>query len=267
MSAEASHAFADTGDQLLLLVAQRSSARPRDERHPLGYGREAYVWALIASVGVFVAGATFSLREGIVELLRPVGASSFVVVYVVLGVSVVLDALSLLRAVHQLRSEAKRFRRDFLDQVMLTSDPTLRAVFAEDAAAIVGDAIAFAGVGLHQATGSAIPEGVAAVLIGLLLVGVGVQLARRNHDFLLGEQAAPGVQDEVRAFVVAYPGVVAVRELLVTFIGPRRLWVLARVDIADGLRGDEVEALVREIESGLQRQSEYIGRVDVVPIG
>jgi cation diffusion facilitator family transporter len=267
MSAEAAHAVADAGNQVLLLVAQRRSTRPRDDRHPFGYGREAYFWALIASLVVFVAGAVFSLREGVVELLYPVGASSFLVAYAILAVSAVLDSVSLLQAVRQLRAEARLLRREFLDQLVLTSDPTLRAVFAEDAAAIAGDVIALVGVGLQQATGSSTPDAVAAVLIGLLLIGVGVQLARRNRDFLLGEQAPAAVKDEIRAFVVGYPGVAAVRELLVTFVGPRRVWVLARVDIKDELRGDEVEELVRAIELGLQHQSEYIERVDVVPIG
>ena len=210
MSAEASHALADTGNQVLLLIAQRTSIRPRDDRHPFGYGRAAYFWALIASVVVFVAGATFSLREGVVELIDPVRATSFAVVYAVLAVSMVLDSVSLWKAVRQLRVEARLLRRDFLDQVMLTSDPTVRAVFAEDAAAIAGDLIAIVGVALHQATGSSLPEAIAAVLIGVLLVAVGAQLARRNHDFLLGEQAPLAVKADVRAFVIGYPGVIAV---------------------------------------------------------
>ncbi len=267
MSAEASHAFADTGNQVLLLIAQRRSHRAPDRRHPLGSGREAYFWALIASVVVFIAGAAFSLREGVLELLHPIRDASFLAVYLILGVSTLLDALSLHQAVKQLRSEARLFRRDFLDQVTLTSDPTVRAVFAEDSAAIAGDIIGFAGVGLHQATGSSVPEGVAAVIIGVLLVGVGWQLARRNRDFLLGEQAPPSVVESVRTFLLAFPGVVSIQELLVTFIGPRQLWVVARVDIEDTLTGSQVERLARTIETGLQQESKFIRRVDVVPVG
>ena len=267
MSAEAAHACADTANQVLLLIAQRRSDRPADSRHPLGYGREAYFWALIASVVVFVAGAAFSLREGVLELLHPIRDAAFLAVYVVLAISTVLDSLSLYQAVRQLRLEARLFHRDFLDQVMLTSDPTVRAVFAEDAAAIAGDLIGFVGVGLHQTTGSSIPEGVAAVLIGALLVGVGWQLARRNRDFLLGEQAPPSAIDAVRGFLLVFPGVVSIQELLVTFVGPRQLWVVARVDIDDALTGREVEQLARTIETGLQHESNFIRRVDVVPIG
>ena len=130
MTAEAAHACADVGNQVLLVVAQRRSGRPADTRHPFGYGREAYFWALLASVVVFVAGAVFSFREGIAEFMHPVPLDSFTVVYVVLGVSVVLDTTSLIQSVLQLRREARVQSRDFLDQLMLTSDPTVRAVFA-----------------------------------------------------------------------------------------------------------------------------------------
>jgi cation diffusion facilitator family transporter len=267
MTAEASHACADVGNQLLLVVAQRRSVRPADKRHPLGYGREAYFWALLASVVVFVAGAVFSFREGIAELLHPVALDSFTVVYVVLAVSLVLDAISLLQSVLQLRRDARTQSRDFLDQLMLTSDPTVRAVFAEDAAAIAGDLVAFVGIAIHQRTGSSSPEGWAATIIGLILVGVGLHLARRNRDFLLGEQAPPAAQDRIRATIAAFPGIIAVEELLVSFIGPRQVWVLCRVDIEDGLRGDQVVSLVRELDRSLRTQSDYVVRVDIVPIG
>lgn len=267
MTAEASHACADVGNQLLLLVAQRRSVRPADSRHPFGYGHEAYFWALLASVVVFVAGAVFSFREGIGELLHPVPLGSFTVVYIVLLVSVVLDATSLIQSVVQLRREARTQSRDFLDQLMLTSDPTVRAVFAEDAAAIAGDLVAFIGIALHQRTGSSAPEGWAATIIGVILVGVGLQLARRNRDFLLGEQAPPAAKDRIRATIAGFPGITSVVELLVTFIGPRQVWVLCRVDIDDELCGDQVESLVRELDRSLRTQSAYVQRVDIVPTG
>ena len=267
MTAEAAHACADVGNQMLLVVAQRRSVRAADARHPFGYGHEAYFWALLASVVVFVAGAVFSFREGVAELLHPVPLESFVVVYVVLGVSVVLDTISLLQSVVQLRSEAAVQSRDFLDQLMLTSDPTVRAVFAEDAAAIAGDVVAFAGIVLHHATGSSTPEGWAATIIGVLLIGVGLQLARRNRDFLLGEQAPDAARERIRATIAGFPGIDAVVELLVTFTGPRQVWVLCRVDIDDALSGSQVEALVCNLATALQTQSAYVQRVDIVPTG
>lgn len=263
MSAEASHAFADTGNQALLLVAQRTSRRWPDDTHPFGYGREAYFWALIASVVVFVVGAVFALREGMAELLHPVGATAYRAVYLVLGLSVILDGVSLISAVRQLRAEARVLERDFLDQVLLTSDPTVRAVSAEDAAAIAGDLVAIGGVALHHTTGSAAPEGVAAVLIGVMLVGVGFQLARRNHDFLLGEQVSGAARARVEAFLGGHAGVASVVQLYMTFVGPRRVWILVRVRVDPQLDGDAVQRLLGELEHEMLERSEYVVRVDV----
>lgn len=267
MTAEAFHAGADVGNQVLLVVAQRRSGRPADQLHPFGYGREAYFWALLASIVVFVAGAVFSFREGVAELLHPVRIESFTAIYIVLGLSVMLDASSLIQSAAQLRREARTQSRDFLDHLTLTSDPTIRAVFAEDAAAIAGDVVALIGVALHQRTGSSAAEGWAATMIGVLLVGVGLQLARRNRDFLLGEQVAPRAKELIRATIAAFPGVNSIEELLVTFVGPRQVWVLCRVDVANTLLGDEVESIVRELDRLLRQQSAYVCRVDIVPIG
>ena len=284
MAAEASHSLADTANDLLLLVAQRRSTRGPDDRHPLGYGREAYFWALIAALGVFVAGAVFSLREGIAELVHPSVTSSFAVAYVVLAVSTIFDLVSFRRSVGQMTGQARRFNRDLLEESRVTSDPTLRAVFVEDAVSVSGDLIAFAGLALSQITGSSIAQGVAAVLIGLMLIRIGLRLVRRSHDFLVGawlltpathkrdadgftQPLRPTDEQKARAFLLAYPGVTGIRELLVTFVGPGQVWVVARLDIADDLRGDQVKSLVRGIESGMKHASENVYRVDVVAIG
>jgi cation diffusion facilitator family transporter len=256
MASEASHS-----------LAERRGSRHPDDQHPLGYGREAYFWALIAALGVFLAGAAFSLREGIAELIDPVHTSSFAVIYVVLGISTVFDLLSLRQSVHQMSFLARSANRDLMEQSKVTSDPTLRAVLLEDAVSISGDVITFASLALNQLTGSSIYQGVAAVLIALLLIRVSLQLVRRNHDFLLGQPITPTDKERVQTFLVGYPGVTSVRQLIVTFIGPSQVWVIARLDIDDGLRGDQVKSLVGGIESALKLQSKDIFRVDVVPIG
>ncbi len=231
LSAETAHAFADTGNQVLLWIAQQRSGRPADARHPSGYGRDAYFWALIASIGVFAAGAGFSLRDGLGRLFGGAEASSFALGYVILAVAAALDSVSLRQAVRALRTEARLFRRTIFDHLALTSDPTVRAVFAEDVPANAGDAIAGLGLLLHQLTGSPLPDAIAAVVIGLLVAGVGIQLTRRNRDFLLGEQANAPILARMEASIAAHAGICAVGELLVTIIGPRRLWVVARVDV------------------------------------
>lgn len=267
MLAEAFHSIADTGNEALLLIAQWRSGEPADERHPLGHGREAYFWALIPSLGVFVTGALLSLRQGINELLHPTEATHFPVAYVVLVVSFCLEGWSLLRAYHQIKLEGANLRRNFFEQFQLMSDPVARAVFAEDAAAIIGNLIALIGIALHQVTGSAVPDGVAAILIGAVLAYVAFNLARRNRDFIIGQQASRPLIKTVREIIAGQPGIVAVGELLVTFLGPRRVWVAARIDIDDGLTGAQVKQLLRATERELERQSPYIVRVYLMPSG
>lgn len=267
MLAESFHAMADTGNEVLLLIAQRQSERPPDDEHPLGHGRAAYFWALIAALGVFVTGALLSIRQGVLELLHQGETTSFTVAYIVLAISLVLESVSLARAYQQLRAEAKELEREFTEHVRLSSDPIARAVFAEDAAAVAGNVIAGVGIGLEQITGSAVPDGVAALLIGAILGWVALELARRNGDFLIGLRAPPGIEAEVRKQILGQAGVTAITELVVTFLGPKQLRVLARVDIDDRLSGPDVKMLVVDIERALCGSSPNIERVDIVPGG
>src|SRR5215472_9158937 len=130
--AEAAHSWADAGNEIFLLIANRRSRRPPDAAHPLGHGREAYVWSLFAALGLFVAGAAVSVTHGVQELIHPEPAEHFLVGYVVLAVSFVLEGASFLQSTRQAKAEAAEFQRDLIEHVMATSDPTLRAVFAED---------------------------------------------------------------------------------------------------------------------------------------
>ena len=261
MLAEAFHSIADTGNEVLLLVAQWRGEAPPDERHPLGHGREAYFWSLIASLGVFVTGSLLSLRQGVNELLHPTEATHFPIAYVVLVVSFCLEGASLLQAYRQINREAASLRRDFFEQLDLMSDPVARAVFGEDAAALAGNLIALIGIALHQATGSAVPDAIAAILIAVVLAYVAFNLARRNRDFIIGQQVSAPLREIVRELIARQPGITGVGEVLVTFLGPRRVWVAGRIDIDDRLSGAQVKALLASTEAELKRQSPYIVRV------
>ena len=285
VAAGAAEALADTANDVFLLIAQRRSSRPPDDQHPLGYGREAYFWGLIAALGVFVAAAAFSLREGIDELIHPSATSSFAVAYIVLAISAVFDLVSFRQSGGQMSRRARRYHRDLLEESRVTSDPTLRTVFTSDAVSVSADVLALAAVALNQITGSSIPQGVAAVLIALVLIRLSLRLIQRSHDFLVGAWAGtaggaegrdvagvtqpfrPAEVEKARAFLLGYPGVTAIRGLLFTFVGPGRIWIVARVDIDDGLCGAEVKSLVGGIESGVKHEAEEVYRVDVVPIG
>ena len=240
MLAEAAHSWADTGNQVFLFVAQRRSRRPRDRAHPLGHGREAYVWSLLAALGLFAVGAGVSVTHGVQELIAPEPATDFLVGYVVLAFAFVVEGISLLRSIRQLKAEAERMHRDLIEQVMATSDPTVRAVFAEDAAALIGLVVAAAGLGAHQLTDSATPDAIGSIVVGLLLAAVAVMLFDRNREFLVGEVADPRIHAAAMRELLDMPEVARVTSLRLEVVGPRVVSIVGHVDLV----GDDVESHV-----------------------
>ena len=236
--AEAAHSWADAGNEVFLLIANRRSRRPPDLAHPFGHGREAYVWSLFAALGLFVAGAAVSVTRGVQELITPEAAGHFVVGYIVLAVSFVLETVSFLQSVRQARPEAESLQRDLLEHVLATSDPTLRAVFAEDSAALAGLVIAAAGLGAHQMTGSPVPDAVGSILVGVLLAVVAIVLINRNRRFLVGQEADPRVRAAAIQALLDAPEVARVTYLRLEIVGPRMVSVIGDVD----LTGDDTES-------------------------
>jgi cation diffusion facilitator family transporter len=254
MLAEAAHSWSDTGNEVFLLIANRRSSRPADRRRPLGYGREAYVWSLLAAVGLFVVGASVSIWHGVSELIggEQTEGRGYALAYAVLAISFVLEGISFFQAVRQLRAEANRLDRDLLTHAVETSDPTVRAVFAEDAAALIGIVIAVTGIGLHELTGVAAWDAVGSILVGLLLGVVAVLLIDRNRRFLTGEPGSADLQAAAMARLQQLPDVAAVRYLRMEFIGPKQLFLVASVDLI----GDDVESSVARRLRRLEREVE-----------
>ncbi|MGU3437946.1 cation diffusion facilitator family transporter [Actinomycetes bacterium M1A6_2h] len=252
MVAEAAHSWADTGNEVLLVIANSRSRREPDDLHPFGYGREAYVWSMFAALGLFALGAGVSITHGIQELSNSEPAGDFVVAYVVLAVAFVLEGISFRQAYKQLRNEAQRAHRDVMEQALATSDPTVRAVFAEDAAALAGLVIAFVGIMLHQITGSPVPDAIGSILVGVLLAVVAVILIDRNRRFLLGEAASPQLRKGAESAITEFAEVSSVSFLRMEYVGPRLVYLVARVD----LEGDYAESRVAETLHSLERRLE-----------
>jgi cation diffusion facilitator family transporter len=238
--AEAAHSWADAGNEVFLLVANRRSARPADPQHPFGHGREAYVWSLFAALGLFVAGSAISVTHGIQELINPQPADNYLIGYLVLAVSFVLEGISFGQSIRQAKPEAASLDRDLIEHVLATSDPTLRAVFAEDAAALTGLVIAGAGLGLHQLTGSPTPDAIGSILVGVLLGVVAMVLINRNRRFLVGQEADPRVRAAVIEELLDLAEVARVTYLRLEVVGPRLVSVVGDVD----LTGDDTESHV-----------------------
>ena len=253
MVAEAAHSWADTGNEIFLMIANKRSRRPIDAGHPLGYGREIYVWSLFAALGLFVAGSAVSITHGIHELVDPEPASDFAIGYIVLALSFLLEGTSFLQSVRQARREASALHRDLIEHVLATSDPTLRAVFAEDAAALTGLVIAFTGLALHQITGSATPDAIGSILVGVLLGVVAIVLIQRNREFLVGQEVSPQARSATLTALLELPEVERVTALRLEFIGPRQVYVVADVDLTGDDRETHLAVRLRALESQIRQ--------------
>jgi cation diffusion facilitator family transporter len=252
MLAEAAHSFADTLNQVFLLTSFKAADRPADRVHPFGYGKAQFFWSLLAAVGIFVAGSVFSIYDGVHTIIGGGEAVGIVLPYLVLGISFLAEGTSWLKAVRQLRGEARAESRSFRVHVRASKDPSVKTVLAEDSAALVGLVLAAVGVGLHHATGNAAWDGAAAVAIGLLLAYVAFVLGRDNAELLIGETAEPDLVVDVHDRLLAHDEVTDVVELLTMHLGPASVLVAARIDLTDSLTGAEVEAFSERADRELR---------------
>jgi cation diffusion facilitator family transporter len=260
---EGAHSISDTLNELFLVASVRRSERPADDRHPFGYGAERFFWALIAAVGIFVAGGGFSFFEAYTAFHGSSRPGHWVLNYVVLGAAALFEGASLIRATGQIRREAAAARRRPLTHVRKSADPALKTVASEDTIAVVGLALAGLGVALHQVTGAEFWEGMASALIGVLLICTAVALARDNMSLLIGESVDGALVASIEETVMSHPMVESVVELLTRYLGAHEILVAVRVELVDALTSDDIEQMSSEIDAQLGDLSSEITQVFV----
>src|ERR1051326_3346395 len=197
MMAEAFHSVADTTNQIFLLLGLRFYKRPASNKHPFGYGKERFFWSFIAAIFIFGVGATYAIYEGIEKLAHPHPPTNLKWAYAVLALSFVLEGCSIALAIYQEVKEAHHEGLTFAGYLRESKDPTAKTVLFEDSAALIGIIIATVGLILtdYQVGGSAGAywDGMASIMIGLVLADVAFVLARSSRGLLLGEAATPKV--------------------------------------------------------------------------
>jgi cation diffusion facilitator family transporter len=251
MMSEAAHSFADTVTEVLLFIALKRGNRSPDARHPFGYGRETYFWAFLAALCTFGVGAGFSVWQGVTTIIEREPEGSPNISYVILAVSFVLEGSSLLKAVRQVRGAAAERGISSRQYLRHTTDTTVKAVTFEDSAALVGLVLAALGLFLEQLTGDPLWDGIAAILIGVLLVLVAGSLARANISLLIGQSVPGATQQELKDELSGLDQVDDVPFLLTTVIGPGQLLVAAKVDFADTATVADIERASDEAERRL----------------
>ncbi len=254
---EAAHSLADSLNEVFLAAAVTRSQRRADARHPFGYGKERYFWSMLAAVGIFITGGCFSFYQALTTFLHPeeTELATAWVGLVVLGIAIVAEGSSLVRAVYQVHRAGQEkgvgLRRELRSVAGGEGDPALRTVLAEDSVAVLGAGVAAVGMSLHLVTGNAVYEAVAALLIGLLLVWTAYRLGRDAKDLLVGESASAPQRLEAWEFLESQPEIDVVLEVLTMRLGPETAMLAARVDLTGGIDSERVEVVSGRIKSSL----------------
>jgi cation diffusion facilitator family transporter len=264
--AETLHTVADAGNEVFLFVAIRRSRQPADATHPLGYGPERYYWALLAAIGMFVIGGAVSVWEGINALFHPPSLDDFWVGVAVLLVALTLDAASRVVAVRALRSQAARRRQTVRELLRETPDPTVVTVYFEDTIDVIGAALALVALVLHRWTGSAVPDAIATILIGLLLCYLASVLTRRNRHLLTNQAVPDRYVERLRARLEREDTITAVTQMEAVYLGPREVLVAAEVRMADGMSGEEVASALGLTRAAMCTELPVIARLYLTPV-
>ncbi|MFJ6984045.1 MULTISPECIES: cation diffusion facilitator family transporter [unclassified Streptomyces] len=265
MLSEAAHSVADTVTEVLLLTALKRSEKPADEDHPLGYGPERYIWALLAAVATFVGGAVFSLYDGIHTLLAGEDLGDPLLSYIVLAVAFLLEGYSLRTGLRQARGEAVALGVPLRRYLRHTPDTAVKAVVLEDSAALAGLLLAAGGLLGGQLTGSGVWDGIASLCIGALLLYVAWVLGRSNVELLVGRPLPEPMRARIREELLASDHIEAVLELTTLVQGPREALVAAKIDLRDGSTATEIEWACEAAETRLRTAIPGISRVYLDP--
>src|SRR4051812_36069672 len=263
MLSEAVHSLVDTGNEVLLLYGQNRARRPPDAEHPLGYGRELYFWSFVVALLVFALGAGVSIYVGVTHILDPEPMRNVLVNYVVLALAFVFEGASWVVAFRQF--VLAKGEQGFFQAFRRSKDPPSFMVLFEDSAALLG--IVIAAVGTVAATSLNMPtlDGVASILIGLLLAAVATLLARESKSLLIGE---PAERDLVRAIgqeVAGVRGVVRVNGVLTSYLSPNQIVLSLNIEFDDALRVPELEDVVLEIERQVRTKHPDVTSLFVKP--
>ncbi len=259
MLSEGIHSVVDTGNEVLLLLGLKKSRKPADDGHPFGHGKELYFWSLIVAVALFGVGGGMSVYEGITHLQHPRALEALAWSYGVLGAAFVFETVSWVIAVRALLPE---IREEGLWRAVRTSkDPSVVTVLFEDSAALAGLVVAFLGVFLGQWLHSPYADGIASIVIGVILAAVALFLVYQSKGLLLGESADPKVVEDIRALARAIPAVANVQRPLTMHFGPDEVLLNLEMDFRPDATAAQITEAIERLEHDVRERHPEIGRI------
>jgi cation diffusion facilitator family transporter len=237
--AEAAHSAADTVNEICLAIGLYRDRRPADVAHPLGHGRERFLWSFMAAIASFLIGGCLSIAMAVAQLKGHHPVPGGLLAWIVLSVSFVADGTSWLQSLRQARRQAKDYNLTIWRYILRSSDPVVRAVFFEDSAALIGLVVAASGLLLSRIFGTSVPDSLASLVIGLLLASTAIGVARPFADFLVGRSVAPTVFEEILAIVENDAAVEQVLSFRAIYSGPEEVLVMAKIHPTAHINSEE----------------------------
>ncbi|MEA2719829.1 MAG: hypothetical protein QOJ39_1693 [Candidatus Eremiobacteraeota bacterium] len=261
MAAECVHSLVDAANQGLLIVGQRRSSRPPDDKHPFGYGAEIYFWALVVAVVIFGAGGGLTIVEGVYRFLKPEPPGNPLWNYVVLAIAFVADGSALVVGIRALRKSYPK--RPLHRAIHASKDPSVFVVVLEDSAALVGVVIAFAGTIAAQLTHDGRPDALASIAIGLVLLAVALVMMREVGSLLTGEAIDPEIVAAIEAVAHEQLPVADVRRVLTMTLGPDSVIVAMDLVFHDDISVDEAATAIDCIQSEVKKRQPIVTEIFV----
>lgn len=263
MLSEAIHSVVDTLNEVLLLYGMKKSQQPANSRHPFGYGRELYFWAFIVALLVFALGAIVSIYQGIHHIYHPEAMSNPMINYIVLGIAILCEGTSWFVALKAFRKV--KGKQGYFEAFRRSKDPTTFTVLFEDTAALIGLFIALIGIYLSHALNMPMLDGLASVLIGVVLAISAILLARETKGLLMGETADPQLRHNVLNVAELDPAVHSANGVLTEQMGAHQVIASLSLEFKNNLTSDEIEACVNRIEAQIKQLHPEIVALFVKP--
>ena len=261
MFSEGIHSMVDTGNQVLLLHGMRKARKPPCKRFPFGHGKEIYFWSFAVAILIFAVGSGVSLYEGIIHTIHPEPMGNPLINYIVLGLAMLFEGAAWYFALTEFTKAKGKW--GYIEAVQRGKDPTLFVVLFEDSAAMLGIVVAFLGVLLVDLTGILIFDGIASIIIGLILGGTAVWLAYETKGLLIGESANEMVIEGIREIILTYDGIDNLNEVLTMHMGPDFILVNVSIDFRDNIPASDLEDTIARMDTQIKEKFPTVKRIFV----
>ena len=259
MLSEGIHSLVDTGNQSLLLYGIARSKRPADEKHPFGYASEIYFWAFIVAILIFSIGAGISIYHGIEKVLHPHPVADPSINYIILILAMMFEGVAWWIAYKEFNT--MRGTKSLLEAVRDSKDPTVFTVLFEDTAAMLGLIVALIGIWISVTYNLPVVDGIASILIGIILAGTALLLALETKGLLIGEAAAPEIVDDIKKLVGGHNTIIALNEIRTLHRGPNDVLLALSVDYRDDVLAGEVENTNTQMEMSIKEKYPVVKRL------